>query len=73
MARGVQIMSDPVWRGELRKGDAPGTIVGRMSDKWGWCVAIHGERQADGSYALTGTLGEPPACLRVPAIDGEAK
>ncbi len=66
-------MTDAVWTGELRKGDMPGTVVGQMSDKWGWVVTLHGTLQPGGGYAITGTLGEPPACLRVPAIDGAAK
>lgn len=61
-----------VWKGTLTKGTEPNTVTGSLTDSWGWSVAIHGERQADGSYVLTGTLGAPPDSLRIPAIDGEA-
>lgn len=67
-------MTDTVpWTGTLSKGTEPNTVTGQLTDAWGWSVTLHGERQADGSYRLVGTLGEAPACLRVLAIDGKGK
>lgn len=48
-------------------------IRGRLVDEWGWAITLTAEQQDDGSYKLTGSLGEPPDCLRVPAIDGVKK
>lgn len=59
------------WTGTLTKGAEPGTVTGTLTDRWGWSVTLHGTLQPGGGYVLTGTLGEPPAALRVPAIDGE--
>ena len=59
------------YTGWLRKGDAPDTIQGELVDEWQWRIVITGIRDPDGGYRLTGVLGEPPASLRVPAIDGE--
>lgn len=66
-------MSDEVWKGELRKGSDPGTVVGTLTDRFGWTVSLHGTLQPGGGYSLTATLGDPPESLRVTAIDGEAK
>jgi hypothetical protein len=56
------------WTGFIRRS-ADG-ISGELRDEWGWVVRLRGTRQPDGSYALTGTLGDPPAALRIGAIDG---
>ena len=48
-------------------------IRGSLKDEWGWVITLKAEAQPDGSYKLTGILGEPPDCLRVPAIDGVKK
>lgn len=66
-------MTDAIWTGSLTKGTEPGTVVGFLVDAWGWRVTIRGVLQHGGEYALTGSLGEAPLALRVPAIDGEAK
>ena len=56
------------WRGFIRR--SPNGIEGELRDPWGWIVRIHGVHQADGTYSLSGTLGEPPPSLRIGAIDG---
>lgn len=63
-------MTGAIWTGYLAKGDAPGTVIGRLTDAWGYFVDIRGERQPDGTYKLLGTLGIPDD-LKVQAIDGE--
>jgi hypothetical protein len=45
-------------------------IRGFVKDEWGWIITLKAVAQPDGSYKLKGILGEPPDCLRVPAIDG---
>ena len=51
-----------------------GTIIGRLVDQFGWEIVITGQRDPDaGGYVLQGRVGEPPASLRIPAIDGEAQ
>lgn len=62
-------MTAPQYKGELRKGDAPGTVVGVLLDKFQWKIHLHGTRNPDGSYTLTGTLGETPPALRIPMLD----
>ena len=59
------------WTGTVTKGTEPNTVVVTVRDTWGWEITLHGTLQASGGYALAGTLGAPPACLRVPALDGE--
>jgi hypothetical protein len=61
------------YTGWMRKGTEPGTIVAELIDEWSWVIKITGVRDAEtGAYRLTGELGDPPANLRVPAIDGES-
>lgn len=49
---------------------ADGTITGELRDSFGWPIALTATRDPNGSgYILTGTLGEPPANLRIPALD----
>lgn len=59
-----------LYRGTLRRGEQDGTIVGTLKDTWGWTIGLFGTRNNDGSYTLTGRLGEVPAAFRVEAIDG---
>lgn len=64
------------YSGELRnlsKDPKIEDIRGQIRDSWGWVITLKAEAQDDGSYKLTGVLGEPPDCLRVPAIDGVKK
>jgi hypothetical protein len=50
----------------------PGTIEGELIDSFGWCIRIKGVRDLDnGGYVLAGHVGEPPAALRQPVVDGE--
>ena len=65
-------MTDTVYTGWLKKGTETGTIVGELTDRWNWRIAIAGTfDEATRQYVLTGTLGEPPAALRVAATDAE--
>lgn len=66
----VVLMPDAAFTGQLKKGAAEGTIVGVLTETpTGWSINIVGTRNASGGYTLTGTLGEPPEWLRIPAID----
>ena len=59
------------YTGWLKRGDN-GTVEAELCDEWGWRIAITGTfDEATRQYVLTGTLGEPPAMLRVAAIDTE--
>ena len=59
------------YTGWLKRGDN-GTVEARITDEWGWSIDITGRfDEATRQYVLTGLLGEPPAALRVPAIDTE--
>lgn len=60
------------WTGTVDKGSDPNTVVVVVRDGWGWTATLRGTLKPGGGYALVGTLGEPPAALRIPAIDGEA-
>lgn len=60
------------YTGWLKRGEN-GTVEAELRDQWGWCIVITGmfdprTRQ----YVLSGILGEPPAALRVAAIDAES-
>lgn len=66
-------MSNGTWTGTLSKGTEPNTVVVVVRDSWGWEITLHGERGPDGTYPLSGDIGPPPACLLVPAIDGEGR
>jgi len=59
------------WTGSVNKGTEPNTVIVTISDNWGWEITLHGTLAPGGGYPLTGTLGAPPAALRIPAIDGE--
>lgn len=49
-----------------------GRLEGWISDQWGWEIALTAEvDRVTGDWVLEGQLGEPPAALRVPAIDDE--
>lgn len=61
-----------LYTGSIRRGFEDGIIVGTLRDQWGWTIELYGTRAADGSYTLTGRLGEVPAAFRIPAIDGDA-
>ena len=64
--------AEAVWRGWLKRGTEPETVIGELTDHWGWTITLVGKRDAAaGGYALEGRLGEVPAALRVPAIDDE--
>ena len=69
MGGGGLFVSSAIWTGTLRRGAEANTVEGVLRDSWGWAVTLTGTRQDDGSYVLTGTLGEPPASLRVPLLD----
>jgi hypothetical protein len=56
------------WTGFIRR--CPDGIEGELRDPWGWRLSLHGVRQPDGTYSLTGALGDPPPSLRIPQIDG---
>jgi hypothetical protein len=61
----------PQYRGTLSKGDAPNTVVGSITDSWGWVIELRGTLDpATRAYVLTGTLGPTPAALHIVAIDG---
>ena len=60
------------YAGFLRRSNDGNGIVGEIRDPWGWCITLTGmpgERDGARGYVLTGTLGEPPAALRIPLID----
>lgn len=60
------------YTGRLLPGPGPGEVQGWLEDEWQWRITITGVRDtAGGGYLLTGTLGDPPKALRVPAIDDE--
>ena len=65
-------MTDTIWHGALRRGPG-GTLVGELTDRWGWRVEITGVfNEQLREYELTGVLGDPPTALRVAAIDEPA-
>jgi hypothetical protein len=51
------------YTGTLRRGTDRDTIVGEIRDTCGWAIQLTGTRQADGTYAIVGVLGELPAAL----------
>lgn len=57
------------YTGELRRGAEAGTAEGELRDELGARIVFTGHRRPDGSYALTGSLGEMPGWLRVPLLD----
>jgi hypothetical protein len=64
-------MPDTAFTGHLNRGNAEGTIVGTLTEiPWGWTIHILGVLDPAGGYKLTATLGDPPAGLRIEAIDG---
>lgn len=63
-------MSNVAFTGLLRRGAQKDTIEGHLTEvPTGWSINIIGTRNASGGYTLSGTLGEPPEWLRIPAID----
>jgi hypothetical protein len=61
----------PQYTGTLTKGDAPGTMVGEIKDKFGWVIHITGTLDpATRSYAIEGRLGPTPPALHIDTIDG---
>lgn len=64
----------PVYAGHLKRGPTPDTIVGVLTDQWGWEIHLEGVRNpAGGGYTLMGRLGAHiPPTLRQPVIDGVA-
>ena len=60
------------YTGRILPGPGKDEVHGWLTDAWGWSITITGVRDtAGGGYLLTGTLGDPPKALRVPAIDDE--
>ena len=59
------------WTGTMKRDAETGEIRWTLRDEWHWEVSGTATRDADGGYVLDGTVQAPPACLRVPAIDGE--
>ena len=60
--------------GHLDKGDVAGTVVGYLKEQpWGWTIRIFGTRDPAGGYTLTADFGDPPAGLRIEAIDGSTE
>lgn len=49
----------PHYTGELRKGEKPDTIEGRLIDTFGWTIQLRGVRQPDGTYTLQAWVGDP--------------
>lgn len=50
-------------------------VIGEIADEWGWKIqllGVPGKHDGVPSFIITGTLGEPPAWLRIPAIDDAA-
>jgi hypothetical protein len=61
----------PQYTGTLAKGTEPNTVVGTLTDSWGWTIELRGTLDpATRTYALTGTLGPTPAALHIDTIDG---
>jgi hypothetical protein len=61
----------PQYTGELRRGTEPNTVVGSITDSWGWTIELRGTLdEATRTYVLTGTLGPTPPSLHIEAIDG---
>lgn len=59
------------YTGWLKRSDN-GTVEAELRDQWGWRIAITGTfDEQTRQYVLEGRLGEPPAALRVAAIDAE--
>ena len=58
-----------LWTGHLKRGDAPGTVVGFLQDEWQWGIEITGTLSAEGGYVLEGRTGAPPESLIVPIVD----
>lgn len=65
------VVSSGRYTGRLKRV-AGGRLEGWIADQWGWEIALMGEvDRVTGDWVLEGQLGEPPASLRVPAIDDE--
>jgi hypothetical protein len=61
----------PQYTGTLAKGTEPGTVVGSITDSWGWVIELRGVLDPETrAYVLTGTLGPTPAALHIATIDG---
>jgi hypothetical protein len=58
-------LPDVIYTGQLRRGDAPNTIVGTVRDVWGWEICLIGTPDAGGGYTISGTLGPTPPTLRL--------
>lgn len=59
-----------IWTGWLKRGDAPGTVVGQLVDTWGWALEITGVQDKEGGgYRLEARIGPVPESLRVPIVD----
>jgi len=72
-AIGASLMPSTAFTGQIKRGDTPNTVVGYLKEHpWGWTIRIFGTRDESGGYTLTGELGDPPAGLRIEAIDGPA-
>jgi hypothetical protein len=48
---------------------ADGQLTWSIRDPWGWEISGTAAKDPAGGYSLSGTLGPPPASLRIPAID----
>jgi hypothetical protein len=63
--------TDPQYRGTLAKGDTPGTVVGSITDSWGWVIELRGTLDPETrAYRLEGRLGPTPPALHIVALDG---
>lgn len=58
------------WTGTLRRGTEPDTIVGILTDTFGFTIAITGTRTAEG-YTLVGVPGSTPEAYSLPGDDDE--
>jgi hypothetical protein len=61
----------PQYTGELRRGTEPNTVVGSITDSWGWVIELRGTlNPVTRGYVLEGRLGATPPALHIAAIDG---
>lgn len=61
----------PSYRGRIDL--APdGTLIGEVSDAFGYRIILTGRRNPAGGFWLEGRVDIPPA-YRIPAIDGDSR
>lgn len=59
------------WTGTIRRGAAPGTVIGVMRNGFGSQINLTGTHIADAIYDMVGTMEPMPAEDRIPWLDDD--